>query len=165
VRDASPPVTTVRTVGLTSLDWVEQVSLCTAGIASFVRTLALSLRPEVVWLRPVLLAAVVLFFVGLDLAVANKTHVRRVEVGPGGVRFVFLLHQERADWAELRPAPSPARFGDWGVYRVWKDSKGVARNRGIAVTIAQARAILAHPQRPRWSISERVAASLGVKPE
>lgn len=125
----------------------------------------MNLRPEVAWLRLVLLAAVVLFFGGLDLAVTNKTHVRRVEVGQGGVSFVFLLHEEYAVWSELGPAPFLARFGDWGVYRVWTDTNGVKRTRSIPITIAQSKAILAHPGRPHWAISQRVATSLGVKPE
>ena len=148
---------------MTSHDWVQQVIFAAITIAVVIDYLTLGIPSSFAWERLPLLTVGLIFIMGLDLALANKSHLRRIEIDSTGISFVFLLHSERALWSELEPAPFPARLGDWGIYRNITDSRGSIKRRGITLTVAQGRAILAYPTRPYWDIPEHITASLGIR--
>jgi hypothetical protein len=132
------------------------------AIAIVARVLTWTVPDDLSWERPIFLVGGMTFILGIDLAVMNKTAVWRVELSSGGVRFVFPFHSEAVRWTELMPSPSPPRSGFWRVYRQWIDAGGTTRIRAYGLSLPQARAVLAHPSRPKWTVSPGLLESIGV---
>jgi hypothetical protein len=88
------------------------------------------------------------------------TSVRRVTLDDSGVIFRFLFHKERAAWAELKPSGPPALHDLWAVLR--EQPKYRVNPRAFTITVKQARAIMAHPNCPKWDLSPEVRQSLGL---
>jgi hypothetical protein len=164
VVDPNPPIV-VGTPGLNTQDIVFQLTMLGVGIDVFFRIWLPGFPPRDEWERPADLIISFLVITIVDAAVTSKIHLRRIEIEPIGVTFVFLFRSERARWSELRPSASRARLGDWGVYRTWVGRAGKVRARDIPLTLKQSRAILAFPGRLRWAIPTPVAFSLGFPPK
>jgi hypothetical protein len=109
------------------------------------------------------LVAIVIFLAGLDLLFEEITSPRQVRVGPGGVTFRFLFHSESRGWSELEPDRMVPRYGGWGVISRYRGGRRV-RQRGFALTIEQARALLGHPNCPKWELSAETRIALGLAP-
>jgi len=88
--------------------------------------------------------------------------VRSVRVDSQGVTFGFLFHSEHREWRDLGPSRLPPQHGGWGIV-ARRPTGRLVRQRGYAITIAQARVIVAHPSCPKWEIPEatRMALQLG----
>ena len=155
----------VRSPPLTTGDWIYQTVFLVIGIAYLYSVLTTRGSATYPWLAPTLSVSGILFLLAVDLAITNKISVRRIEVDSIGVTFRFLFHNERASWSELSAGPPRITYGGWWVVRSWEDRRGTNRSRAYFVTIPQARAILASPDRPKWVIPEAVSKGLGVSVE
>jgi hypothetical protein len=107
---------------------------------------------------PVKLAILAGCIVTGELFLLSAGSVRRVDVDSSGVTFWYILAKERGMWIDFRPGRFPPKEGMWHVVRTTKSG----RQRGHTITLEQARAILAHPSRPRWDFAPGVAEALGM---
>lgn len=114
-------------------------------------------RPAL-WFYPrlAILAAVI---AGGFLAAEEISLVRRIELTADGVTFFYPVHREHCQWSRLEPSPHPLRMGNWAVSRKSSHRGG---GRAYVLALSQARALLAYPACPRWVLSPKVAASLGI---
>lgn len=86
------------------------------------------------------------FYVGLELVA-----LRRVEIAPGGVRFIYPLRTVYAAWNALRPAQSMPRLNSYDFeVEVLGVSSG-SRKLYPAVTEEQHKAIVSYPSGQSWS--------------
>jgi len=81
---------------------------------------------------------------------------RRIEVGPVGVEFRYLLSHVRLTWAQLA-APENAGKG-FVAFRAVSGTPGVWGT--LPVTDEQARTILSHPACPTFDLPDAVAVEL-----
>jgi hypothetical protein len=155
----------IPTRGLTAGDCIQQAIFLGVGILAFLLVWSLSWPPRDAYMHVLTTSAVILWILAVDIALANRTSVRRVEIEPSGVTFSFLFHRERVAWSDLSASRSRPILGGWWVQRVIAGRDGQTRARAYYLTREQTAAILSYPSRPRWTISEPVARSLGVSPE
>lgn len=88
--------------------------------------------------------------------------IREVAVGPEGVRFTLGARSHFATWNDLHLSEFPPALGGIGFHITnWVPDSRPPSN-GVMVTIAQARAILGHPNCPRWPVPEKVRTALGL---
>ncbi len=105
-------------------------------------------------LLPKLILGLVLVGLG-DLALTEALSVRRIDIGPEGLTFRYLLHSERGRWSELSPHkivyPHGSYFGrrSWAIAR----SRSNESHRDHLLTRDQALAIIRYHKRPVWDFS------------
>jgi hypothetical protein len=104
-----------------------------------------------------------LFVAGVDLFVEALISVRRVSLDSQGVSFRYLFHTERREWTDLEPSKLTPRHGGWGVISRFRGGHR-AMQRAYALTIEQARAIVGHPNCPRWDLPADVRKALNLPP-
>jgi len=148
-----------------AFDWIQQVVFLGVAIAIFLRLWFLTLPAPDQWQREALLVGGLGFVVVLDLAVWNKISCQRVEIDSTGVTFHHPFRVERVAWQELSPGPFRPALGGWVLAWSRTDKHGRSRTSAISVSVAQGRAIVSHPARPRWTIPPLVARGLGVSSE
>lgn len=91
----------------------------------------------------------------IGLAVLDRLP-RRIQVGPGGVEFRYLLSRVVLRWDQLA---TPTVVGKGFVaFRAVTGARGVWGS--LTVTAGQARAILSHPACPSFDLPDPVAAEL-----
>jgi hypothetical protein len=159
-RDGPSASTIVSTGGLTKVDWMIQgVILCSFPVAAlFIVFLSGPKPPLDVAPR---LSGIVVMLAVLDLLIEEIVSVRQIRLDSSGVTFRFRLHSEHRSWSDLRPSKLVPMHGDWGVT---SDSRGGKRTvfRGYRLTLAQAQALLRHPNCPPWDLPEPVREGLGL---
>ena len=170
--------TVIHSRGLTQRDAVAQSVFLLIAVLACLWVLFVQ-RPANLVVLLILLGGLVVSFLIADLVVFDRTHVRKVTLDSAGVTFQYLFHRERSPWSELGPAPRSFDHGSWAVVRSipdWSNS-GMWRyygrvssirpptTRAYEVSLEQARAILLYPSRPKWTIPDSTARSLGVAPE
>jgi hypothetical protein len=150
---------TVRTGGLTALDWatIAGLALClpvliVLDVYLAPPDLSLGVFPRVV----IVLVAVVI----LGLAISEISSVRRVEFFSEGVCFFYPFHRELRRWSDLQPTAFLPVNGIWYVRAVPK--YGTTRSRTYRLTIAQARAMLRYPRCPPWRLADGISGRLGI---
>jgi hypothetical protein len=158
---AAPPapsqVIAIRTNGTTWLDrMIQVVILCLFPLGVILVIVVSGPKPpsDVV---PRLIG-ILAVLVALDLMAESVTSVRRVEIGPEGVRFSFLFHHEVRIWTELEPSRTSPEHGGWYIVSRSRNGRSVSR-RGYRLTIEQARALLTYPACPKWNLPSSVASS------
>ena len=109
------------------------------------------------------LVGIAIFLVGVDLFVEALVSVRRVSLDARGVSFRYLFHTERREWTDLEPSNLTPRHGGWGVISRYRGGHR-AMQRAYALTLEQARAIVGHPNCPRWELPEAVRKGLNLPP-
>lgn len=157
-------VVSVKTRGLSSAD--REVLIATAIGAAIIYPLVafavVDTTPATV--VPRLLIGTVVIAV-TSLSMANIQAIRRVDIDDSGVTFRYLLRKVHASWSDLLP-PGPNRYASQygGIFmrRVVPKTGGATR-RGHFVTRDQARAVLNHPNCPRWNLDANLRAFLGLE--
>jgi len=109
------------------------------------------------------LVGIALFVAGVDLFVEALVSVRRVSLDAQGVSFRYLFHTERREWTDLEPSKLTPQHGGWGVISRYRGGHR-AMQRAYALTLEQARAIVGHPNCPRWELPEAVRKGLNLPP-
>ena len=107
-----------------------------------------------------------LIVIGVMFAIFARTHVRRVELDPQGVTFVYFLRNDRGDWDHLIPGVFPASMGRW-IVNCWYSaptSPTGRLHRRHSLGVTQGRALVMYPKQPPWNVSEGVTRSLGIEP-
>ena len=109
------------------------------------------------------IVGVALLWAGVDLFVEALVSVRRVSLDAQGVSFRYLFHTERREWTDLEPSKLTPRHGDWALISRFRAGRRTMQ-RAYAVTIEQARAIVGHPNCPKWDLPEDVRKGLNLPP-
>lgn len=160
---SSRPTVSVKTRGLSALD--RQLLIATAVGAVIGYPLVAF---AVVHATTATLGARLLIFTAVlgcaSLGVSNLQCIRRVDVDDGGVTLRYVVRRVRVPWPDFAP-PGPNRYakayGGIFVRRILRRPAGEVR-RGHFVTRDQARAILTHPNCPRWDLEPSLREFLGL---
>lgn len=152
---------TIKTIGWTWLDKMIQVVTVLLFPVGVLFVIYLSGPKPPADLLPRLLGIVV-FLLGLDVFAESMSSVRQVRVDSTGVTFRYLFHSTHRDWPDLAPSNLVPQHGGWGVVSRYHNGRRVRLQRGYALTIEQARALVTHPNCPKWHLSEAIKQGLGV---
>jgi hypothetical protein len=112
---------------------------------------------------PIRIALVVIFVVGFDTLVWAAHPTRWIEFDSRTVTFGYPLSRSRVAWDQLLPGPDPVERGWWYI-RSPRRFPLIVSYRSHALTVSQARLLLAQPVCPKWEISPTVATSLSAPP-
>jgi hypothetical protein len=91
-----------------------------------------------------------------------KSTVLRVEIGPLGVIFVYLLRRDRGEWVDILPGRSPSWRGVWVVRQTLAREPQLHVRRHF-VSTDMGRAIVLSPYHETWNVPDPILASIGIR--